>query len=230
MGYWPPISHFSLIPWPSHSKIDFLSSKLPSPSNMNILWSSCGPHRADILEIRRRTGKYIKIFLPAIIFILFKKWYSTKIVVDWRIHIALGIYVQFFFLRALGFFHTPTAIENYLKSFASVFSLVASIIISIAWDDGKIRVYTPQTGKLKYTIHDAHSKGVTALATTSTSQRIISGGGEGQVRVWDVSDKEQQMRDPMKEHKGWPLTFLWACDKTSFCAIYCCQQVDCREQ
>ena len=83
---------------------------------MNILWSSCGPHRADILEIRRRTGKYIKIFLPAIIFILFKKWYSTKIVVDWRIHIALGIYVQFFFLGALGFFHTPTAIENYLKS------------------------------------------------------------------------------------------------------------------
>ena len=110
----------------------------------------------------------------------------------------LGYLLIFFLSRVLRFFHTPTAIENYLKSF----SHVVSIIIFIAWDDGKIRVYTPQTGKLKYTIHDAHSKGVTALATTSTSQRIISGGGEGQVRVWDVSDKEQKMRDAMKEHKG----------------------------
>lgn len=116
----------------------------------------------------------------------------------------LGYLLIFFFLRVLRFFHTPTATENYLKSF----SLVVSIIIFIAWDDGKIRVYTPQTGKLKYTIHDAHSKGVTALATTSTSQRIISGGGEGQVRVWDVSDKEQKMRDAMKEHKGVPSFLL----------------------
>jgi len=71
-----------------------------------------------------------------------------------------------------------------------------------AWDDGKIRSYTPESGKLKYTIHDAHNKGVTALATTSTSKRIISGGGEGQVRVWDVTDKEYRMVQAMKEHKG----------------------------
>jgi hypothetical protein len=32
-----------------------------------------------------------------------------------------------------------------------------------------------------YTIHNAHSKGVTAVAVTTRGHRIISGGGEGQV-------------------------------------------------
>ena len=71
-----------------------------------------------------------------------------------------------------------------------------------AWDDGKIRAYTPESGQMKYTIHDAHCKGVTALAATSNSKRIISGGGEGQVRVWDVIGKEYKMANAMKEHKG----------------------------
>lgn len=71
-----------------------------------------------------------------------------------------------------------------------------------AWDDGKIRAYTPESGKLKYTIHDAHNKGVTAIAPTSNHQRIISGGGEGQVRVWDVNGTKYRMTVAMKEHKG----------------------------
>ncbi|XP_057311952.1 cilia- and flagella-associated protein 52-like isoform X2 [Hydractinia symbiolongicarpus] len=71
-----------------------------------------------------------------------------------------------------------------------------------AWDDGKIRAYTPESGKLKYTIHDAHNKGVTAIAPTSSHQRIISGGGEGQVRVWDVNGTKYRMTVAMKEHKG----------------------------
>ncbi|VEL16903.1 unnamed protein product [Protopolystoma xenopodis] len=41
---------------------------------------------------------------------------------------------------------------------------------------------------MMYTIHDAHKKGVTALASTSCCRRLVSGGGEGQVRVWDVSE------------------------------------------
>lgn len=37
----------------------------------------------------------------------------------------------------------------------------------------------------------------------STSHQIISGGGEGQVRVWDVlSDHNQKMKEALKEHKG----------------------------
>ena len=73
-----------------------------------------------------------------------------------------------------------------------------------AWNDGKIRAYTPESGKLKYTIHDAHNKGVTAINSTSDCTRIISGGGEGQVRVWNVglSGGSYKMTGAMKEHKG----------------------------
>lgn len=83
------------------------------------------------------------------------------------------------------------------------FMIDGKSIIS-AWNDGKIRAYTPESGKLKYTIHDAHNKGVTALATTSDSTKIISGGGEGQVRVWSVglTGNTYKLIEAMKEHKG----------------------------
>lgn len=46
-------------------------------------------------------------------------------------------------------------------------------------------------------------QGVTAISVNSTSHQIISGGGEGQVRVWDVlSDHNQKMKEALKEHKG----------------------------
>lgn len=35
------------------------------------------------------------------------------------------------------------------------------------WNDGKIRAFLPQSGKLLYVISDAHIHGVTALTTTS---------------------------------------------------------------
>lgn len=56
------------------------------------------------------------------------------------------------------------------------------------WDDSKIRSFYPETGRLMYSIHNAHKKGVTAICVTSTCDRIISGGGEGHVRVWDVKE------------------------------------------
>ncbi|XP_002736733.1 cilia- and flagella-associated protein 52-like [Saccoglossus kowalevskii] len=76
-----------------------------------------------------------------------------------------------------------------------------SSIVS-AWDDGKIRAFYPESGKLMYVIHDAHNKGVTALATTSDCRRIVSGGSEGQLRIWDIHEKEQKLVTAMKEHKG----------------------------
>lgn len=54
------------------------------------------------------------------------------------------------------------------------------------WNDGKIRAFLPQSGKLLYVISDAHIHGVTALSTTSDCNRIISGGSEGEVRVWVI--------------------------------------------
>ncbi|NWW53335.1 CFA52 protein, partial [Pedionomus torquatus] len=69
-----------------------------------------------------------------------------------------------------------------------------------AWDDGKIRAYTPETGRLMYTINCAHSLGVTAIAATSDSKSIISGGGEGQVRIWEIGEKTQKLVEVLKGH------------------------------
>lgn len=45
-------------------------------------------------------------------------------------------------------------------------------------------------------------QGVTAIACTSDNRRVISGGGEGQVRVWEVTPRGQYMKVALKEHKG----------------------------
>jgi len=70
------------------------------------------------------------------------------------------------------------------------------------WSDGKIRSFLPQSGKLLYVINDAHKNGVTALAVTSDCGRIVSGGMEGEVRVWKVGRQTQTMDASLKEHRG----------------------------
>lgn len=70
------------------------------------------------------------------------------------------------------------------------------------WSDGKIRSFGPQSGKLQYTINDAHQKAVTAIAVASCSTKLISGGEEGMVRVWRIGKSSQQLEASMKDHKG----------------------------
>eukprot|EP00879_Flechtneria_rotunda_P026720 GHRR01028541.1.p1 GENE.GHRR01028541.1~~GHRR01028541.1.p1 ORF type:complete len:378 (+),score=118.14 GHRR01028541.1:71-1204(+) len=70
------------------------------------------------------------------------------------------------------------------------------------WSDGKIRGFGPQSGKLLYIINDAHHKAVTAIAVTSDSSRLISGGEEGMVRIWRLGKQYQSMEASMKDHKG----------------------------
>ncbi|CAN9510530.1 unnamed protein product [Ophioblennius macclurei] len=71
-----------------------------------------------------------------------------------------------------------------------------------AWNDGKIRVFGPESGKLLIIIHDAHRLGVTAIAGTKSCKRIVSGGGEGQVRVWELHAHGHRLLETMKEHKA----------------------------
>lgn len=70
------------------------------------------------------------------------------------------------------------------------------------WNDGKIRAFLPQSGNLMYVINDAHNHGVTALTATSDGTRLISGGMEGDVRVWRIGRQTQTLEKSMKEHKG----------------------------
>ncbi|OQV11641.1 Cilia- and flagella-associated protein 52 [Hypsibius exemplaris] len=71
-----------------------------------------------------------------------------------------------------------------------------------AWSDGKIRAFSPETGKLLYEIVDAHPKSVTAMAATADCTRIVSGGKEGQVRVWIVTPSGNRMLNSAHDHKG----------------------------
>uniref|UniRef100_A0A4W6FRJ2 Cilia- and flagella-associated protein 52 n=1 Tax=Lates calcarifer TaxID=8187 RepID=A0A4W6FRJ2_LATCA len=71
-----------------------------------------------------------------------------------------------------------------------------------AWNDGKIRVFAPESGRLMLVIDNAHRMGVTAIAGTRDCKRIVSGGGEGQVRVWELQPRCHRLLETMKEHKA----------------------------
>jgi WD40 repeat protein len=84
------------------------------------------------------------------------------------------------------------------------------------WNDGKIRSFLPQSGGLQYVINEAHrltgvgnssggvvpKNGVTSICPSNDCKRLLSGGADGQVRVWAISKNTQVMIASMKEHKG----------------------------
>lgn len=82
-----------------------------------------------------------------------------------------------------------------------LFSYDGSQIIT-SWNDGKIRSFTPETGQLLFTINNCHNNGVTAIAICKGGNRLLSGGGDGQVRVWRVSNMIGTLMAVLKDHKG----------------------------
>lgn len=80
-----------------------------------------------------------------------------------------------------------------------IFSRDGKSIVS-AWNDGVIRAFTPLTGKLIYAIPNAHNKGCSAVAMTSNCKMLVSGGLEGQVRVWRIAPCNQSLIGVLKEH------------------------------
>ncbi|XP_061767010.1 cilia- and flagella-associated protein 52 [Nerophis ophidion] len=70
------------------------------------------------------------------------------------------------------------------------------------WSDGKIRVFTPQSGRLLLIIHNAHRNGVTAMKGSRDCQKIVSGGQEGQVCVWELLKHGHKRLAFLTEHKS----------------------------
>jgi WD40 repeat protein len=81
------------------------------------------------------------------------------------------------------------------------FTTDGKAIIS-GWNDGKVRAFLPQSGKLLFAINDAHNHGVTAISATSDCQKIVSGGHEGEIRIWRVGRQTQIMEGSLKEHRS----------------------------
>lgn len=102
-----------------------------------------------------------------------------------------------------------------LECNAVAFNPKGSALLS-GWSDGKVRAFGPQSGKLLWVINDAHKEvgvgnpsggtvaanGVTALCPTNSGGRLLTGGADGQVRVWKVETSALVMIRSMKEHRG----------------------------
>nr|CAD7446903.1 unnamed protein product [Timema bartmani] len=117
----------------------------------------------------------------------------------------LRICVDNFTCSSLQFKHDGTAIVSGWNDV-----IVIAAMLFTGWNDGVIRSFTPQTGRLIFAIHNAHYRGVSAIAINSRGDTIVSGGGEGQVRVWDISPNIQSLKGVLKEHKS-PVSSIHMC-------------------
>jgi WD40 repeat protein len=74
------------------------------------------------------------------------------------------------------------------------------------WTDGKVRAFYPESGRLKFVINDAHSEAVTSLAICNDdgkqAWRLVTGGDDGRMRIWNVTSSHQAMIHSLKEHRA----------------------------
>jgi len=75
------------------------------------------------------------------------------------------------------------------------------VIIS-GWDDGKIRAHHMDTGQALFVAANAHDR-VTAVRGMKDACGVISGGSEGNVRLWHVRNLNViTLQASMKEHRS----------------------------
>lgn len=78
------------------------------------------------------------------------------------------------------------------------------------WDDGCIRAYYPESGRLMYVMDHTYGGSVTSLATFNSGSHVISGSNLGHVVLWEVPLTVSSGKEPihvykhtmLKEHKG----------------------------
>ncbi|XXQ35592.1 WD domain, G-beta repeat [Plasmodiophora brassicae] len=84
------------------------------------------------------------------------------------------------------------------ESHAATSLAVSEECIITGWDDGKIRSMEAATGDQLWAIANAHTMGVSALALSPNEKFIVSGGVDGDVRVWEIRNRDLLCR--LKEH------------------------------
>lgn len=87
----------------------------------------------------------------------------------------------------------PTARADY----ATCLHFTIDAILS-GWTDGTVRSHHASTGELLWCIKDAHLGGVTALRLSNNMRYVITGGENGEVRVWEM--RMRQLVSHLKEH------------------------------
>jgi WD40 repeat protein len=66
------------------------------------------------------------------------------------------------------------------------------------WEDGKLRAHDVEDGALLWVLDHVHRGGVCALGVSHNGKFLVTGGGEGDVRVWEI--RTRQMIRHLKEH------------------------------
>ena len=85
-------------------------------------------------------------------------------------------------------------------------------VIFTGWQDGKIRAHDAESGEELWAISECHRGGCTALAVSNNRKFLVSGGEEGEVRVWEIRTREMVVN--LKQHTA-PVTALKLYDNDS---------------
>lgn len=73
-------------------------------------------------------------------------------------------------------------------------------VVFSGWSDGKIRTFRSENSEPLWTIDQAHQNGVTALCMSFNNKFFVTGGMQGEVRVWEIRSRE--LISHLKEHTG----------------------------
>lgn len=104
------------------------------------------------------------------------------------------------------------------------------IVIS-GWSDGKICASSAETGESLWCLDNAHPGGVTALTLSHNRRFFLSGGPQGEVRLWEM--RSRQMISHLKEHKQKVTSLILFNDDTvavSSCRDRCCLRWDLKSE
>jgi WD40 repeat protein len=85
-----------------------------------------------------------------------------------------------------------------LESIYPLCALFTDEVILSGWSDGKIRAFRVDNNSQLWMIDNAHKNGVTAIALSHNNKFIVSGGNEGEIRVWEI--KSRELIAHLKEH------------------------------
>eukprot|EP01041_Mallomonas_annulata_P006524 gene6524-13197_t len=87
----------------------------------------------------------------------------------------------------------PTQVANAVPQ-----CLVYTHVLLSGWSDGKILAHCADTGEHLWDIDAAHPGGVTAICESNNSRFILSGGQNGEVRLWELRSRD--LISNLKEH------------------------------
>lgn len=97
---------------------------------------------------------------------------------------------------------TMVHIKDAMQPTCLVYTLDALIT---GWADGVVRCYHPDTGDYLWRIDNAHRSGISSVIISHNERFIITGGAEGDIRVWELRSRE--LVSHLKEHER-PVTGL----------------------